>query len=483
MTLRDRVDFLPGPAKQGIRFAFGVLPPRIRYGKVFWETYNFLQESQYWSREELEVYQIRQLSKLLHHAYENVPYYREIFDDRGLKPSDIQELEDLKKLPYLTKDTLRSRAKDLKAQNFDPGKLPMTHTSGTTGKPLQFSEDPFTRDKEWAFICHQWSRVGYKPGDLRVELRGQVNRDKPVLYDPATKVLRLSPLIDGEKKAALYLDKMQGVGAKFLHGYPGAISSFALLIRKYRLAVPFSLTAVLFASEAVYPWQRELVQEIFQCRVFSHYGMAEKVVLASGCEHTNLYHCIPQYGITEIDPNNKEIIGTGFLNYATPFIRYRTTDTASAPFSSSCEKCGRNYYPVFADLEGRLEDFIVTPDGGLITPAAITHPFKSLRAIKDTQVVQKNMNSVIIRGVPLEAGESEAVRRELRQLSQDLRAIIGESVQVKWEIVEEIERSASGKFKWIVTEVETSLDEDSAWVGDICNYPSGDSNEDSGRLA
>ncbi len=76
----------PRPLKQCLRYAYGALPFGIRYGKVFRETYAFLQESQWWSRERLEEYQLAQLGKLLDHAYENVPYYRRVFDERGLKP-------------------------------------------------------------------------------------------------------------------------------------------------------------------------------------------------------------------------------------------------------------------------------------------------------------------------------------------------------------------------------------------------------------
>jgi len=93
---------LPKSVQYAAGYAYGVIPPSIRYGKVFRETYAFLQESQWWSREQLEEYQLEQLSKLLHHAYENVPYYRRVFDERGLKPRDIQDLKDLQKLPYLT---------------------------------------------------------------------------------------------------------------------------------------------------------------------------------------------------------------------------------------------------------------------------------------------------------------------------------------------------------------------------------------------
>lgn len=453
MTLREMVKRLPYPIQQGIKYVYGLLPPRVRCGRVFWETYNFLQESQWWSREKLEEYQMQQLSRLLQHAYENVPYYRRTFDEWGIKPKDIQDFDDLKKIPYLTKDTFKERAKDLLASNFNPSKLPMTHTSGTTGKPLQFFEDPFTAEKEWAFICHQWSRVGYRPGDSRVEIRGPVTRDNPVYYDPVLRVLRLSPLIENREQARYYLEKIQSVEARFIHGYPGTIASLALLAKKHGLLVPFTLKAVLFASEKVYPWQRELVQEVFQCRVFSHYGLTEKVVLAGECEYTNEYHCIPQYSIVEIDPDTKEIIGTGFLNWATPFIRYRTTDIASMPISLGCEKCGRNYYPVFSNVEGRLEDFIVTPEGMLISPAVITHPFKDLRTIKDTQVVQKDFNLIMIRALPWEDSKSESVEKELNQLCYDLRVILGETVEVRWEIVKEIERSSSGKFRWIISDV------------------------------
>lgn len=69
MNMRELVKRLPYPIKGGLKRVYGALPPRIRYGKVFWETYSFLQESQWWSKEKLEEYQVQQLNKLLSHAY------------------------------------------------------------------------------------------------------------------------------------------------------------------------------------------------------------------------------------------------------------------------------------------------------------------------------------------------------------------------------------------------------------------------------
>ena len=99
--------------------------------KTFRDTYNFLKKSQSWDENRLEEYQFEQLSKLLNHSYENVPYYTRIFDERGLKTSDIQDFKDLRLLPYLTKDLIRNNLQDLKAKNFPENKFEYVTTGGT----------------------------------------------------------------------------------------------------------------------------------------------------------------------------------------------------------------------------------------------------------------------------------------------------------------------------------------------------------------
>ncbi|HBY58145.1 MAG TPA: hypothetical protein DEG96_09895 [Candidatus Atribacteria bacterium] len=453
--MRDLIRKSPPWIKKPIRYVYGLIPYEKRLGKVFWDTYNFLQESQWWSKEQLEEYQMRQLEKLLKHSYENVPYYRRIFDERGLKPKDIQDFDDFIKLPYLTKDIFRENfnTKEIISKNINLLKLPISHTSGTTGKPLQFYVNIDEGEKEWAFICHQWSRIGYKPGDKRMELRGAINKKEPIFYSKFGNILRFSPIIENKERAKLYLKKMEEFGAKFLHGYPGAIASFALLIKQHKLNINFELEAILFASEIIYEWERKIVEEVFGCRIFSHYGCAEKAVLAAECEKTHIYHCLPEYGITEFDFQTKEIVATGFLNTVNPFIRYKMTDVALNPRFEPCQKCNRNYYPIFDGIEGRLEDFIVSPEGFLIAPAIITHPFKDLKTIKNTQIVQKSHEKIILRIVPLEDVNKDLLNKEIQFLSQELKKIIGEKITIIPEIVNEIELSPSGKFKWIISEI------------------------------
>ena len=112
-----------------------------------------------------------------------------------------------------------------------------------------------------------------------------------------------------------------------------------------------------------------------------------------------------------------------------------------------------HYYPIFDSIEGRLEDFIVTQKVALIAPAIITHPFKDLKTIKHTQIIQKNTEKIILKIVPLENINKDLLNKEIQFLSQELKKIIGEKIRVVSEIVNEIELSSSGKFKWIISEI------------------------------
>ncbi|MDY6794604.1 MAG: phenylacetate--CoA ligase family protein [Actinomycetota bacterium] len=452
MRLTDVTTRLPDPVKRPLRHIYGMVMPSLTSGRVFRETYDFLQESQWWSRKRLEEYQLEQLSMLLDHAYRNVPYYRGIFDERGLKPGDIQDLEDLKKLPCLTKDEFKSNFSQLVTTNVDVRNMRMGHTSGTSGKALQFYTSTVCRQKELAFVFHQWSRVGYESGDRRVELRGPVMSGKKLAErDYSLRVLRLSPRIENVEAARHLLGKIRDFKADFIHGYPSAVADFARFIKQYGLVVPFRIKAVLFASELVYGWQREMVEDVFDCRVFAHYGLSEQVILAAECENSPYYHCLPQYGITEFDPVTNEIIGTGFINYVNPFIRYRSNDIA-ASVVRRCDRCNREYFPVFKEVEGRIADYIVT-SRGLIGPAALTHPFNELRHIKNTQIVQEEPDLTVLRVVPWERERTPDYRIEVDRLRRTLHEVLGNDMRIVVEESDEIETTASGKLKWIASHV------------------------------
>jgi phenylacetate-CoA ligase len=449
---------LPLPIRYSLRTAYGALPPRLRLGRAFWETYSFLQESQWWDSMKLQEYQMRELSRLLTHCYQQVPYYQRLFQEGGLTPAQIQSPSDLAKLPYLRKDQIRKEPLAFVARNRRPEHLEQRFTTGTSGQPLQFYVDHDELEREWAFVFHQWSRIGYAPGDARVEVRGQhITGAKPYVWDPVLRVLRLSPVMQDKEIIRLYLDTIRSYGIRFLYGYPSALTRFASLIKRHGLRVGLHLTAVLFASENLYPWQRVLVEDVFACRSYNFYGLAEHVAIAGECEAGTALHFAPQYGITEVDPQTGEIIGTGFLNHANPFIRYRTADIASLPVACDCRKCGRRYFPVLPAIEGRHQDFVVTPEGLSIGSCVLTFPFRESRTISRVQIVQETFDRVILRAAPVEDSNSARFIEELAAARNALQTILGRSVTITNELISSDECTGLGKPLFIVSHLPKDL--------------------------
>ena len=458
MTLRGMVKRLPYPVRQGIKSVYGMLPPRIRYGRVFWETYNFLQESQWWSREQLKEYQLGQLSKLLHHAYENVPYYRRVFDERGLKPKDIQDFKDLQKLPYLTKEIIQDNLPDLVARNYPRSKLQYATTGGSTGIPMGFYlEKGVSNAKEWAFMLTQWNRVGFKIGDRCVVLRGNVvesaSKGKFWEYDPVNKNLILSSYHLTDENMPKYIEKIREFKPDFIQAYPSAISILARFMKEHNIEPFPSVKALLCGSENLYSWQRELLEDVFQCRVYSWYGHTEQAVLAGECEKSTYYHIFPEYGIVEIigkdgkpvtaENEMGEIVATGLNNFICPLIRYRTMDLA-VPASGKCE-CGRDY-PLLKKVEGRLQELIVTGTGRLISMTAINMHSDVFDNVKQFQFYQEKKGEVIFNIVRKQSytdQDTEYIRKELyKKLGDDVNLII--------RFVDHIPRTQRGKYRFLI---------------------------------
>jgi len=463
MDLKKFAQSLPYPIQQPLRYIYGAIPPSIRYGKAFRETYAFLQESQWWSREKLEEYQMQQLSELLHHAYDNVPYYRRVFDERGLKPKDIQNFGDLRKLPYLTKEIIQENLPDLVARNYPKSKLQYVTTGGSTGIPVGlYHERGVSGAKEWAFMLTQWNRVGFKIGNRCVVLRGNVvcsaSKGKFWEYDPASKNLILSSYHMTDETLPNYIVKVREFKPDFIQAYPSAITILARFMKENNIEPFPSVKALLCGSENLYPWQRELLEEVFQCRVYSWYGHSEQVVLAGECEKSIYYHIFPEYGFVELIADNGkpvtedgkmgEIVATGLNNFACPLIRYRTMDLA-VPANGKCE-CGRNY-PLIKRVEGRLQELIVTRDKRLITLTALifAQHFEAFSKVKEMQLVQEREGDLVVKIVRF----PQYAHSDEREILSKMQRCVGDGLDINFAYVDHIPRTRSGKYRFLIQKV------------------------------
>jgi phenylacetate-CoA ligase len=464
--LKQLYDGMPVTVQNLLVTAYSVRLDRQRYGGRFPEFRALMRRMETEPAEAVVRYQDERLREMVHHAYETVPYYRRLFDGEGLTPADIQTHADLPRLPLLTKEILKANFDDLRSRSFPRASLSDGHTSGTTGTPMEVLYDGSMMAMTYAALDRQyrWAGVNLERfGDRVAVLRGNIivplTRSKPPFWrmNWYHNQLLLSNFHMSPENLPAYFEKLRRFRPAVLDGYPSSVYVLAkvLLNRDERLP----LKAVLTSSETLFDFQREAMEEAFQCRVFDYYGAAERVVFAAECEAHQGHHLLPEYGITEIvDSDGKPVpdgqeglmVGTSLQNFGMPLLRYATNDRTAIK-TGECA-CGRPF-PLMEDVTTKAEDLVLLPDGRFISPSVLTHPFKPLNAIDGSQIVQTDRDRLVIRIVP-RADYSEA---DSEQLIGALKARLGQGMRVELEFVDELPKTASGKFKWVVSEVDTGL--------------------------
>ena len=457
-------DALPAFAQNLAVTGFSFYLDRQRYGGRFREFRKFLDESQWYSKARLEDYQDEQIRRLIEYSFRHVPYYREVMEERGLKPADITRSQDLTKLPFLTKQTIRDRFDDLLSDEFDIDKVARGNTSGTTGSPLEVCYSPQLINMNYAVLDRQYRWVNTKlgvMGDRVAVIRGNVIVPLDQARPPFWRVnylhrqMLLSSFHLSRANLPAYIDALRRFQPRVLDGYPSTLYVLAKHLENEGETLP--LHAVLSSSETLFDFQRDTIERGFECRVFDYFGSAERVLFATECDQHEGRHICAEYGITEVIPDDGSddlqtgvLVGTSLHNYAMPLIRYITNDRSTIR-DGTCA-CGRAL-PLMDDVTTKAEDSLTLPDGRIVSPSVLTHPFKPLTTIEESQIVQESPDSVTVFIVP---GDGFSPDHE-HQLIHGLEERLGSGVSVRIEVVPEIQRSKSGKFKWVVSHVDLGV--------------------------
>ena len=397
-------------------------------------------------------FQSRELRSMIAHAATNVSYYRKLFEECNLSASMIQCPEDLKKLPYLEKEPLRTQPSQFVPTNIKKWLLIRASTSGSTGTPLQLYRTLDSVINEHAYVWRQFAWAGCSPGDRIVALRGDVvvpssQRTPPFWrHNLAENTLIMSSYHIAENTIPFYIAAIRDFQPTLIYAYPSAVYPVAEHVVRRKLAREFpSLRGIVTSSETLLATQREVIEEAMGCRVFDWYGQAERVVFIGTCEHGS-HHVFDDYGVTEFVPigdNRYEVVGTGFTNYGMPLIRYKTGDVVELCPQDQC-RCGRAF-KVVAAVEGRKEDMVTLGNGKLVGRLDLI--FKGLKGIREAQIIQQTFGDIVIRVVV----DESFVEGTLRKITDNARLRLGDEVRVQVEIVDLIPRGTSGKLKAVVS--------------------------------
>lgn len=430
-----------------------------RYGKKFDRLFNEFKNNEYLSPSEIIEYQEYKLKALVKHSYNTVPYYKEIFDKIKLKPDDIRSLSDLHKIPLLTKEDIKLNFDKLISKEVPKWKLRHGHTSGTTGTPLNLLYDNPVCVAHHAADWRQKVWAGMEKGDAYASLQGRVicpvSQKTPPFWRKnfINNQLFLSSFHLRKENLQYYFDKLSKDNIQFIEGYPSTIFTLA----SYLLSVGqvYKMQAVLTSSETLFDFQREAIEKVFQCKIFDFYGMAERVIFATECSSHSGHHINQDYGITEFLNDNNEpvqpgsighIVATGLHNFAFPLIRYKTNDSCSLK-KELCQ-CGR-VFPLMDDVATKNESIITLPDGRWLSPSVLTHPFKPMDNIIESQIIQEDVKNIRIKIIK----NTQYSSKDEKVLLSAFCERVGKDVDVHIEYVEEIGKTKNGKFKWVISKI------------------------------
>lgn len=452
--LKKIYDRSPQGVKRISGYFLKFIPPDVLYGNGFREWRDFLEESQWWSRGEIEAYQLKQLTEIIEYAYKNVLYYKRIFDDKGIRPSDIQSFDDLKKIPLLTKDIIRENFDDIISRTYPRYKMIFSNTGGTSGERFHFLEPAESRLMEWAFITTMWQRAGFRPSDIRITIGDiPVSRRKGKKFwefDPLRREWRFSPFHLSAEHLPKYIEKFRTVNCRYLHGFVSSLAVIAKFILDNEINDLPRFDAIFASSEPMYDWQRDLLEMAFRTRIFRWYGQNEKVILAGACEKNDTYHIFPEYGYAEVLPTG-ELVGTGFYNWAMPFIRYKLDDWGEIQ-NGGCA-CGRNHR-FLVNLEAKREaSLIVSKKGHFISTTAVYIRGGIMDHAERFQLYQEKKGELVLKIVK----GTNYTDKDTRNILAELNKQIGDSVDIAIEFVEHIPLTQAGKQKILEQKLDIDL--------------------------
>lgn len=422
------------------------------------------EETQWLSAAETRARQLEELRATLAHCAANVPYYRRLFADAGFDPAGLESLEQLAELPVLTREDVRAHGADLLDERLDPASLMDWGTGGSTGNPLQFkvSRDFYERRMAGQFRGYRWA--GWEMGEKTLwfwGVSGSINPRpgpwqkalKKKVYNLVWRDVIKTIYQFSEDKLGEYVEFWNRWRPDTVVGYAFGLYCVARYVLERGLSVP-PCKGVILAAEATTAEQRQTMAEAFGCGVFNTYGSMEFNMIAGECDHHRGMHVNCDNLLVEITRDGQavppgeegEITVTSLVHPAMPFVRYPIGDRgrlAAEPCS-----CGRGM-PLLTEVTGRTMDIVRSPEGHLVSGVWFNHTMLIMKEVKRFQVRQDRLSELTMRIVPADGYGPEVESR----IETSLRRALGPSIGIRFEVVDEVELTRSGKYRVIVSTV------------------------------
>lgn len=393
---------------------------------------------------------VKKIIALSTHAKQYVPYFKTTINNEVITEADF------KQLPLLTKDIVKNKQFALVSELITSrSSLWKNSTSGSTGSPLVYYRDKKSVSSERSAYDEYYKYCGCNINENKARISGvkiaPFERKKPPfwVFVDRYKQLQCSAYHITQHTFQDYLKAFKKHNVSYGTGFPSGWSALAGYMIENKISY-YGLKAIVTDSEDLSSKNRQTIEDAFNCQVYRTYGLAEVGMCAIECENKH-YHILPSHFVEICNSKGEvlndgeigEIIVTDYNSFSFPYIRYATGDLGIMHH----DKCGCGMLsPYLSDVTGRLEDYVLTKDGRKVT--RLSQILKPAIGIKESQIIQHSRDEVLINILPNQSFKPESMKKVV----EVAKSFLGE-MQVKWQVVDKLERTAGGKLKFLIRNI------------------------------
>jgi len=432
-----------------------------RHGDQRIERLKTLRKNQWLTPEQINSLQLQALIKLLRHAYETVPYYRDIFNRAGMKPGDIKSIQNFRQLPVLTKTDIQQNLEQMRSTNYNTESLIRDSSGGSTGTPTVFYKDMNRHLMRRADQIRHDRWTGWDLGEPFALLWG-AQKDLTPLQGFRQKLVtryvdRCFPM-DAfnltKDKLNSYVSLLESISPSMILGYANVLYIFAKFLQTHYPEHRIRPKGIVSSAETLTKEKQKIIEDTFHCKVLNRYGSREVGLIASECVYQEGLHINADNVYVEILRNNQpvnpgelgDIIVTDLWNFGMPLIRYRMEDMGRLKNGyCSCERG----LPLMESVEGRASDFFVARNGTLIHGEYFTHLFYDIPEIKQFQLIQENRTHVTLKLIL----NDKNYMQQLTTIIDNIKSTLGSDTIVNTELLDNIPPTPSGKHLFTISRV------------------------------
>lgn len=392
--------------------------------------------------EKLTYLRERRLRAMVAHAYANVPYYRRLLDDTGVRPEEIRTEEDLTRLPITEKKDLRQLpVGDVVARGTEIARCLRPRSSGTSGVPLAVYRDVAGACIFYALTARALKMAGARIADtLMVIGPGYYPQGLLLQRLGVGRVTNLSPL----QHPATLLDAIDAARPEILHAYASVLKSLLGYLRTAK-RVPHRPRVIISSADYLDEGTRLECREVLGVAPVQMYGAVETGRVGCECSLRDGLHLFTDFVVPELLPLDGEgtprvhrVVLTDLTNRVMPFIRYDQGDLAEV-VEGPCE-CG-SVFPRIRLLYARSSDVVRLLDGDTMSALRLGGPLWDVPGLDVFKIVQDPSLRLVVKAVMKEGSDNAALRAAVAGV-----AALVPALQVDLELVDAIPANPSGKF-------------------------------------